>query len=32
MRVDEMPWELEKRLKCVIREANMHLTDGQHRK
>jgi len=31
MRVDETPWELDQRLKCVIREANMQLTDGQHR-
>lgn len=23
MRVDEMPWELDQRLKCVIYEANM---------
>jgi len=26
------PWELDQRLKCMIREANMNLTDGQHRK
>ena len=32
MRVDETPLELDQRLKCVIREANMQLTDGQHRK
>jgi len=30
MRASEMPWELDQRLKCVIREANMQLTDGQH--
>jgi len=30
MRVDETPWELDQRLKCVIREANMQITDGQH--
>lgn len=27
----EMPWELNQRLKCTIHEANMNLTDGQHR-
>lgn len=32
MRVVETPWELYQRLKCVIWEANMQLTDGQHRK
>ena len=26
----ETPWELDQRLKCTIREANMTLTDGQH--
>lgn len=26
----EMPRELDQRLKCTIREANMNLTDGQH--
>ena len=26
----ETPWELDQRLKCMIREANMNLTDGQH--
>lgn len=30
MRVDEVPWELYQRLKCVIHEANMQLIDGQH--
>lgn len=30
MRVDGMPWELDQSLKCVIREANMQLTDVQH--
>jgi len=30
MRVVEMPWELDQRMKCVIQEANMHLTYGQH--
>ena len=27
----ETPWELDQRLKCTIREANMNLTNGQHR-
>lgn len=27
-----MPWELDQRLKCVIHEANMHLTDSQNHK
>ena len=27
----ETPWELDQRLKCTICEANMNLTDGQHR-
>lgn len=27
----ETPWELDQRLKCMICEANMTLTDGQHR-
>jgi hypothetical protein len=27
----ETPWDLDQRLKCMIREANMNLTDGQHR-
>ena len=31
MQPGEMPWELDQRLKCTIREANMNLTDGQHR-
>lgn len=31
MRVDVTPWELDQRLKCHIREANMQLTDSQHR-
>jgi len=26
----ETPWELDQRLKCTIRKANMTLTDGQH--
>ena len=26
----ETPWELDQRLKCTIREANMNLTDRQH--
>lgn len=26
----ETPWELDQRMKCTIREANMTLTDGQH--
>lgn len=31
MRVDETPWELDQRLKCQIREANIQLSDSQHR-
>jgi len=27
----ETPWELDQRLKCMIHEANMNLTNGQHR-
>jgi len=27
----ETPWDLNQRLKGMIREANMTLTDGQHR-
>ena len=27
----ETPWELDQRLKCTIREANMNLTNGEHR-
>lgn len=27
----ETPWELDQRIKCMIHEANMNLTDGQHR-
>ena len=30
MRASETPWESDQRLKCVIHEANMYLTDGQH--
>lgn len=30
MKPRETPWELDKRLKCKIREANMNSTDGQH--
>jgi len=30
MLLGENPWELDQRLKCTIREANMTLTDGQH--
>jgi len=30
MKPSETPWELDQRLKCKIREANMNLTDGQH--
>ena len=30
MQPGETPWELDQRLKCTIREANMNLTDGQH--
>jgi len=26
----ETAWELDRRMKCTIREANMNLTDGQH--
>lgn len=32
MKPGETPWELDQRLKCEICEANMNLTDGQHRK
>ena len=31
MQSGEMPWELDQRLKCTIREANMNLIDGKHR-
>lgn len=31
MMVDETPWELDQQLKCVIQEANMQLTNSQHR-
>lgn len=31
MKLGETPWELDQRLKCKIHEANMNLTDGQHR-
>ena len=31
MKQEEMPWELDQRLKCKIQEANMNLTEGQHR-
>jgi len=31
MLLGETPWELDQRLKCMIHEANMTLTDGQHR-
>jgi len=27
----ETLWELDQRLKCMIHEANMNLTDGKHR-
>ncbi len=30
MQLVKTPWELDKRLKCKIREANMNLTDRQH--
>lgn len=30
MIVNEIPWELDQRLKCVIREANLQCIDGQH--
>jgi len=30
MLLGETPWELDQRLKCMIHEANMTLTDGQH--
>lgn len=29
MRASETPWELDQRLKCMTREANMHLIDSQ---
>ena len=32
MKPGETPWELDQRLKCKIREANMNLTVKQHRK
>ena len=31
MKLGDTPSELDKRLKCKICEANMNLTDGQHR-
>lgn len=31
MQPGDTRWELDQRLKCTIREANMNLTDGQHR-
>ena len=31
MKLGEMPWDLDQRLKCMICEVNMNLTDGQHR-
>lgn len=31
MQPSETPWELDERFKCNICEANMNLTDGQHR-
>lgn len=31
MKPGETPWELDHRLMFTIREANMNLTDGQHR-
>ena len=31
MKPRETPWDLDQRLKCTIREANMNLTNGQHR-
>ena len=31
MKPGETPWELDQRLKCKIHEANMNLTDAQHR-
>ena len=30
MLLDETPWELDQRLKCMIHEANMTLMDGKH--
>ena len=30
MILGETPWELYQRLKCMIREDNMNLTDGKH--
>lgn len=30
MKPGETPWDLDQRLKCMIHEANMNLTDGQH--
>jgi len=31
MLLGETPWDLDKRLKCMIRDANMNLIDGHHR-
>ena len=31
MRIGETTWELDQRLKCGIHQANMNLTDSQHR-
>ena len=31
MKPRETPWDLDQRLKCMIREANMNLTDRQRR-
>ena len=31
MKSGETPWDINHRLKCTIHEANMNLTDGQHR-
>lgn len=31
MRVNEMPWDFDQRLKCQIWKANMKISDTQHR-
>ena len=30
MKPGKTPWDLDQRLKCTIRKANINLTDGQH--
>ena len=31
MKVEETPWDFDRRLKCQIRQANMQISDSQHR-